>query len=206
MTTSLRGIDLIKRFEGLSLRAVRLPGEPHYTIGYGHYGADVREGQRVTREEAEALLRQDLAETERSVGCYCARFARFTPNQNQFDALVSFCYNCGANNLYTLVRDRTAAETAAHMTAYVHSYSEAYRQGLTNRRNAERALFLTPAEEDEAMERWNSLEEVPAGYYRDQAKKYVEAGVLNGEGGQLDLTKDMLRTLIMAERLLGARE
>ena len=205
MTTSQRGVDLIKRFEGLSLRAVRLQGEQYYTIGYGHYGPDVGANQHISRAEAEALLRGDLAQTERSVRFYCSGFAKFTPNQNQFDALVSFCYNCGAKNLYTLVRNRTAEETAAHMTAYVHSASEAYRQGLTNRRNAERALFLEPAEGEETMERWNSLEEVPAGYYRDQAKKYVEAGVLNGEGGKLDLTKDMLRTLIMAERLLGAR-
>ena len=51
------------------------------------------------------------------------------------------------------------------------------------------------------MERWQSLEDVPAGYYRRQAKHFMDSGVLNGEGGKLDLTKDMLRDLILAERM-----
>ena len=83
---------------------------------------------------------------------------------------------------------------------YTHSGSEAYTQGLINRRTRERILFTTPWEDDE-MERWQSLEDVQAGYYRRQAKHFMERGVLNGESGKLDLTKDMLRDMVLAERM-----
>lgn len=196
MKTSQRGIDLIKSFEGLSLRAVQLKGEQYWTIGYGHYGPDVKAGQVITKAEAEALLRQDLRQFE----AWVTRFAPWPLNQNEFDALVSFTYNCGPGSLQSLVKGRTKRQVAEHMMVYTHSGSEAYTQGLINRRTKERALFTTPWE-DEEMERWQNLEDVPAGYYRRMAKHFMDSGVLNGEGGKLDLTKDMLRDLILAERM-----
>ena len=35
-------------------------GEEHLTIGYGHYGSDVKQGQSLTQKEAEALLVKDI--------------------------------------------------------------------------------------------------------------------------------------------------
>lgn len=201
MKTSQRGVDLIKSFEGLSLRAVQLQGEQYYTIGYGHYGEDVGPNRVITRDEAEALLRQDLRQFEAWVTRYCKSLAKFEPNQNQFDALVSFTYNCGPGSLKQLVAGRTAPEVAAHMMAYIKSGSTAYTQGLINRRTRERALFLTPVEEDDDMTRWQSLDEIPAGSLREAARRYIEKGVLAGGSGGLNVTEDMLRTLIMAERL-----
>ena len=44
MRTSKAGIDLIKSFEGFSPKACKcVKSEKYYTIGYGHYGADVSE-------------------------------------------------------------------------------------------------------------------------------------------------------------------
>ncbi len=57
--------------------------------------------------------------------------------------------------------------------------------------------------EDEDMIRWKTLDDIPAGYYRDEAKRLIEKGVLKGkEGGVLDITEDMLRTILITERMI----
>lgn len=94
MITSQQGIDLIKSFEGLRLQAY--PDGNSYSVGYGHH-ANVSAGTVVTQEEAEELLRADLANSEAVVN----RLANATPDgftQNQFDALVSLAYNIGSGN------------------------------------------------------------------------------------------------------------
>ena len=84
-------IRKIKEFEGLSLKAYKpVPTEKFYTIGYGHYGADVKANQVITEKEAESLLRKDLEKFEAYVNKLdvCKR-------QGQFDALVDFSFNLG---------------------------------------------------------------------------------------------------------------
>lgn len=199
MLTSDRGIDLIKQFEGITLKAVRLTGERYYTIGYGHYGSDVRPDQIITQEAAEQLLRKDLTLIESQV----LQYVPFKLNQNQFDSLVSFTYNCGAGNLKRLVKGRNASQVASHMLAYTKSGSDIYTQGLVNRRRKEQALFLEPVKgAEEVIERWNDISDIPAGYLRDQAERLVNMGVLAGDGSSLDLTKDMLRTILITERII----
>jgi lysozyme len=83
------GLALIKKHEGLSLRAYRCPAGA-LTIGYGHTG-DVEEGAVITQEEAEELLRNDLHAFETSV----ERLVEVPLRDNQFAALVSFCFNVG---------------------------------------------------------------------------------------------------------------
>ena len=118
-------------------------------------------------------------------------------NQNEFDALVSFTYNCGPGSLQTLVRGRTKAQVAQHMLVYTHSGSEAYTAGLLARRKKEQALFL-----EEIVDRWNKLADVPAGYYRDQVQRLMREGLLAGTGDGLNLTEDMLRTILIVERAI----
>ena len=61
MKISDKGIELIKHFEGCELHAYKdIVGV--VTIGYGHTGSDVAEGQTVTEEEAEEILRKELPE------------------------------------------------------------------------------------------------------------------------------------------------
>lgn len=91
MKTSNKGIDLIKNHELLRLRAYIDPVGV-WTIGYGHTGG-VKSGDVITEEQAEALLRADLAIAERAVSDTGLRI-----NQNQFDALVSFVFNVGSGN------------------------------------------------------------------------------------------------------------
>ena len=70
MNTSEAGLKLIKSFEGLRLKAYRCPAGI-WTIGYGHTSAagapEVRESMRISREEAETILKRDLAQFEDAV-------------------------------------------------------------------------------------------------------------------------------------------
>ena len=146
MQTSKNGIDLIKRFEGCRLTAYKpVAAEQHYTIGYGHYGADVKKGQTITQAQAEKLLKNDLVRYENHV----KQYVKFSMNQNQFDALVSFCYNCGVRSLQTLVRNRQPATVAEKMLLYNKDTSGVVLAGLTKRRQAEWQLFLTPVQKQE---------------------------------------------------------
>lgn len=198
MKTSQKGVDLIKSFEGLSLKAIKLQGEQYWTIGYGHYGADVQPNQVLTLAQAEALLRKDLAQFE----AWVSQYAPWPMSQNEFDALVSFTYNCGPGSLQSLVRGRTKDQVANRMLVYTHSGSEAYTQGLINRRKKERELFL---KEDDEMVRWETIDDVPAGYYRQQVQRLLDEGVLAGTKDGLNLTEDMLRCLLIAERSYKAK-
>lgn len=88
------GLDIIKSFEGLRLDAYYCPSGV-ITIGYGSTGPHVYSGQKITQEEAEALLRQDVARFERAVN----DLVTVPLTQNEFDALVSFTFNCGEGAL-----------------------------------------------------------------------------------------------------------
>jgi GH24 family phage-related lysozyme (muramidase) len=93
MRTSQEGINLIKSFEGLQLKAYVCPAGV-LTIGYGHT-LDVKPGQVITEKQAEDLLRKDLIRFEESV----EKNITVPLNQQQFDALVSFTFNCGTTAL-----------------------------------------------------------------------------------------------------------
>lgn len=132
-------IDYIKRKEGLVKVAKRFEGDKFRTLGYGHYGSDVKEGQTISEEEAERLLIADLKGYTEAVLKECEHLAL---NQNELNALVSFTYNCGLGNLKRLTKDRTKEEIAEHITAYTGSGSEANRKGLQIRREEEKEMFL----------------------------------------------------------------
>lgn len=138
-TTSQNGIDLIKKFEGCVLYSYKpVKTEKLYTIGYGHYG--VPEGLTITQAQAEQYLREDLKKFENYVNAYNLSWM----NQNRFDALVSFTYNCGKANLKTLLKNgtRTAKEVSATIPLY-RKANGVVLQGLVRRRNAEKLLFDT---------------------------------------------------------------
>lgn len=147
MKTSARGIELIKQFEGLELEAYQdIAGI--WTIGYGHTGPDVEPGMRISEKEAEALLRRDLTPRENAVD----NLTSVPLNQNEFDALVSFVYNVGIQAYRGSTarrrlnkKDRMGAADALTWwnKATVGGVLREV-QGLTRRRAAERALFLTP--------------------------------------------------------------
>lgn len=137
------GLELIKEFEGCRLTAYKpVATEKYWTIGWGHYGADVVKGMTITQARADALLLEDVADSVAVVNNpnYCPITASL--NQNQFDALVSFCFNCGAGNLKTLCANRTAAQIAEKIPAYNKAGGNVLN-GLVRRRAAEVKLFNT---------------------------------------------------------------
>ena len=144
MKTSKDGIELIKRFEGCRLTAYKCPaGKP--TIGYGHTEG-VRMGQKITQAQADGFLRDDLAKFERAVMKYDRVYHW---NQNQFDALVSFSFNLGSIDGLTEEGKRTAKEISAAILKYNTAKVNGAKKvlfGLTERRKAERALFLKPVQ------------------------------------------------------------
>ena len=140
MKISKNGIELIKCFESFSPKACKcLATEKYYTIGFGHYGADVKESQTITKEKAEELLQKDLEKFEQKVNKYNNVY---NFNQNQFDALVSFCYNVGNIDQLTAKGTRTIKEISEKILAYNKSGGKVIN-GLTNRRKKEQELFNT---------------------------------------------------------------
>lgn len=136
---SVTGLNLIKSFEGCRLKAYKaLPSEKYYTIGYGHYGADVSSNLRITQYQAELLLLKDLTRFCAAVNKYDYKY-RWT--QNEFDALVSFAYNIGNIDQLTAKGTRSKAQIADKIPAYCKSGKKMI-PGLVRRRTAERALFL----------------------------------------------------------------
>jgi lysozyme len=140
MKTSDAGIELIKGFEGLRLTAYR-DAAGVATIGYGHAGQDVQESDTITEAEADRLLRLDLLAAELAV----QKLVKAPLNQHQFDALVSFVFNLGAENLKSstllrLLNDGLYAHAAQQFNLWVHAKGQRLT-GLVRRRAAERALF-----------------------------------------------------------------
>lgn len=116
------------------------------TIGFGHTNAakhplKITPGLRITREQGDEILSVDLAECEASV----SRLVKLALTQGQFDALVSFTFNCGAGTLAksTLLRKLNKGDYAGARAAfdlYVMSRGEKMR-GLQRRRDGEQDLW-----------------------------------------------------------------
>ena len=170
MNISSKGLDLIKKWEGGPiLEAKRFFGEKYLTIGYGHYGPDVRLGMKITKKQAEDLLKKDVAGAVAKVNKYQAKY-HF--NQNEFDGLTSFCYNIGNIDQLTANGTRTKKQIADKMLLYVNSGGKKL-QGLVNRRKDEQKLFLTPVEEAPA--------EKPAA--KKKSNKTIAKEVIQGKWG-----------------------
>lgn len=142
MKISQKGVDLIKSFEGLELKAYK-DSVGVLTVGWGSTGSHVTAGMTITKEQAEQLLKKDLERFEKGV----SDLVKVPLNQNQFDSLVSFSFNLGLGNLKssTLLKKLNAKD-------YLGASKEFERwnraggkvlNGLTRRRIAERDLFLS---------------------------------------------------------------
>ena len=135
------GLQLLKAFEGCRLKAYwDVNG---YSIGYGHHGSDVTKDMKITQDQANAYLKKDVARFEKAVNDLPYEW-----NQNQFDALVDFAYNCGSGNLTKLTANNTRSipEISNKITAYCKAGGVALA-GLVNRRRAEKRFFDTPTED-----------------------------------------------------------
>lgn len=157
---SENGLNLIKSFEGCRLTAYKcLPTEVYYTIGYGHYGSDVKAGMKITEKQAEELLLQDCKKAIKNVNSF---MSKYNFNQNQFDALVSFAFNVGSINQLTASGTRTLEQISSKITAYNKSGGRVIR-GLVKRRAKEKELFDTPTSTTKKKSNEELAKEVVAG-------------------------------------------
>ncbi len=137
---STAGLALTKSFEGLRTEAYQ-DAAGVWTIGYGHTGADVQPGLKISEFEAEALLRADLAPAVTCVN----RAVEVNITQAQFDALVDFCFNTGRgsfrnSSLLRYVNAEDFAGAIVQFGLWVHAGGEV-QPGLVRRRNTEAEMF-----------------------------------------------------------------
>jgi lysozyme len=149
MRVSKVGVDLIKGFEGCSLKAYRCPGGV-WSIGYGHTNG-VYPGMTITQDLADKFLLDDIWNFEEEVNY----LLKVPVTQNQFDALVSFAYNVGSDideddiaeglGDSTLLRKLNSEDfvgAAAEFPKWNKSKGRVLK-GLIRRRQAEKEMFLT---------------------------------------------------------------
>lgn len=140
MKTSSAGIALIKKFEGLSLIPYFCPGRV-LTIGYGHTKT-TKPGMKINAKRAEELLIDDLKYFELAIN----ELVHSPITQNQYDALVCFAFNIGVGNfkrstLLKKINQKKYFEAADQFLVW-NKIGEKESLGLSNRRAAERNLFL----------------------------------------------------------------
>jgi lysozyme len=162
MKLGQKGLDLIKSFESFvpyvyddKLAPINgkykewTGGTPKgtLTIGYGHTNAardplKIKKGLRITEAKAVQILNNDLGECEENVNL----LVTVTLTQGQYDALVSFAFNCGIKNLKKILVPLNKGDYEGckqKLGEFIRSKGEVMK-GLVRRRNAEQALFDDP--------------------------------------------------------------
>lgn len=141
-------LNIVKEFEGCRLTAYR-DEVGVWTIGYGITNSDfkitkkiIRKGMKISKATAEKWLEESL--NKKYLPLVLEYDKQYNWNQNELDALVSFCYNIGSIKQLTADGTRSKAVVASKMLQYNKAGGRVYN-GLTRRRKAERALFLTKA-------------------------------------------------------------
>lgn len=143
----VRRIDLIKKHEGLRLKAYMPTANDVWTIGYGHTKT-ARAGMVITEAKAEKLLREDIAWVRAAI----AKYVKVPVSQDQYDALASLIFNIGAGAFShsTVLRKLNASDMEGAADAFLMWNKQRNRKtgklevlrGLTRRRKEERLLFL----------------------------------------------------------------
>ena len=141
MSISNKGVNFIKKFESCRLTAYKCQAGV-WTIGYGHTKG-VKPGQKITKATAEKYLKNDIKEFENVV----RKNVKVPISQNQFDALVSFAFNVGANNfkkstLLKLLNKGDYEGAAKQFDKWVYANGQR-SNGLIARRRDERRMFNT---------------------------------------------------------------
>lgn len=140
MKTSDAGLNLIKQFEGLSLKAYKCPAGV-WSIGYGSTSG-VKQGMVITERQAVERLKQDVRVAEVVLNKLDVNFA-----QCQFDSLCSFIFNLGAGAFATSTLKKKIVARAddeaicAEIVKWVNAGGKPL-VGLKRRRVAEANMFI----------------------------------------------------------------
>lgn len=144
---------IIKQFEGCAKRMPdgRLMAYPDpatggapWTIGFGSTGPDIKPGTIWTQEQADARLAQEVEAKAAAVG----KAVKVPATDAQLGAAISMAYNIGAtaftnSTLVRLWNAGSAKESVADQFLRWNKAGGKVMAGLTRRREAERALFLS---------------------------------------------------------------
>ena len=179
-------LDLVKKFEGCRLTAYR-DEVGVWTIGYGITNSDfkitkkiIRKGMKISKATAEKWLEESL--NKKYLPLVLEYDKQYNWDQNELDALVSFCYNIGSIKQLTADGTRSKTVVASKILQYNKAGGKVYR-GLTRRRKAERELFLAKVAPEKKPVKKKSNEtiakEVLAGKWgsgKERKKKLKAAG------------------------------
>ena len=180
---SKAGLSLIKEFEGCRLTSYTCAAGV-LTIGYGSTGPHVTPGKTITQAEADALLLKDVARFEKGVD----DLITVPLKQCQFDALVSFAFNCGNGALEeSTLRKRLNAGEDPNTVAKeeLPRWTNKGLAGLVRRRTAEVNMFCsgggaaTSAKTTDLTATNNTLlkkEPVPSSELEDNEKSEIDKG------------------------------
>ena len=146
MHISKNGLDLIKKYEGFYSKAYKCPAGV-LTIGYGTTNADskilnyrIYEDSKITKEKATEFLKKSITNKYEPLVNKYMNVYNF--NQNQYDALMSFCYNIGSIDQLTNRGTKSIANISKDILLYDHAGGVKLK-GLTRRREEEQKLFNT---------------------------------------------------------------
>jgi len=140
-------VKLVEQFEGLYLKPYLCPaGVPTIGLGSTYYENGKRVSLKdpaITKERAYELFKHTLKQYEKDVDT----FTRDDINQNQFDALVDFAYNCGSGNLKssTLLKKVNLYPTDPMIAEEFRKWNKGggkILKGLVRRRQAELELYF----------------------------------------------------------------
>jgi len=139
MQISQEGLSLIKKYEGCELEAYLCPAKV-WTIGYGHTKG-VEEGNKITKEEANYMLQEEMIEYEG----YVNDMVDVELNQSQYDSLCAWVYNLGPTNfqsstLLKVLNEGKYNEIPQQIKRWNKAGGEVLN-GLIRRREAEALLF-----------------------------------------------------------------
>jgi lysozyme len=140
MKVSEKGIAFLRDREDCRLSAYR-DGGGVWTIGVGHTGPDVHEGQTITQFEADELLRMDLEDHDIS-----PLLGNAKTSQAQFDAMTSLAFNIGLEHFRnsTVLKRHKLGNPVGAANAFLlwHFDNGKSVAGLMHRRELERKLYL----------------------------------------------------------------
>ena len=143
-------LDLIKQFEGCKLNAYKDPGSKNglpITIGYGSTmykdGSKIKLGDVITQQKAEELLQWEIDKKTNVI-----KSMNLHLDNNQFDAITSFVYNCGigavnSSTMLKKIKINPNDETIRHEFMRFINNNGKVDKGLINRRKAEADLYFS---------------------------------------------------------------
>lgn len=115
---------------------------------------------------------------------YVMRFAEFTPNENQFSALVSFGCNSGVINLKKLLAGKSEKQVSNDILNFI-KIDDKIQKDLVKIRKEEKKLFDKPVDSSYSVR----LMDVKTSVRKGAGKKYDKTGSIFNKGDIVKIIK-----------------